>query len=297
LQHDPRVEARTRIGYGQATVGGVSTEVLAYEQSGTAPPAVVRGRLPVGSGEIALGAKLLRRLHAHIGSEVSFSVAEGELEAERAPRDLRLSVVGVTVLPLFGESELADGAVVTLDAVHAANGNATPRIVLVRLDRNDRLGALAALDRDYTEEIHGDAIPARVVNLHGVRGLPLSGAAITGILAVLLLFFTLTASARTKDLGVLRALGMTSRRVGRVVSAEGALFAGVIVAIGIPLGLIIGAFGWRAIADAFGVENSPSFPFAIVLVIPATFVVAFLAARLPARRARRSDVARMLHSE
>ncbi len=62
IVHDRRVAAATPARYGQVTVGGRSTEVLAYDPAGTAPPEMLQGRAPTHADEIAPGARLLHEL-------------------------------------------------------------------------------------------------------------------------------------------------------------------------------------------------------------------------------------------
>ena len=64
LTHDRRIHTSTVARYGQAAVDDVQTELLAVDVKGTAPPELVSGRLPASDSEIALGARLLRRIGA-----------------------------------------------------------------------------------------------------------------------------------------------------------------------------------------------------------------------------------------
>ena len=82
LAGDPRIEAQTVSRVCAATVGGEGAEVLAVRPGGTAPPVLASGRLPASASEIALGARLARRLDAERGDLVRFSVAGGDCETE-----------------------------------------------------------------------------------------------------------------------------------------------------------------------------------------------------------------------
>ena len=119
---DPRIEASTVARTCPAAVEDESVEALAVRPAGTAPPVVVSGRLPASASEIALGARLARRLDAQIGDLVRFSIAGGDCETAELPKDVELTVVGVAVPPVFGDSDIGHGAIVTLDAVAAAGG-------------------------------------------------------------------------------------------------------------------------------------------------------------------------------
>ena len=98
-------------------------------------------------------------------------------------------------------------------------------------------------------------MPARIVNLHRVRSLPLLGALLAALFGTVLLAYTLAVAVRrrVRQLGVLRALGMNGRRVGRVLLWQGVALALAIVVIGLPLGLAVGAVAWRAFAHGLGV--------------------------------------------
>ena len=100
---------------------------------------------------------------------------------------------------------------------------------------------------------------------------------------------------RTKELGMLRAVGMSRRQVRRMVRHEGALTAVVGAALGIGVGLTLAAIVTVALADS-----------GMVLVIPAGLIVGYVvaaavagvaAAALPARRAGKLPVLAALTHE
>jgi hypothetical protein len=294
---DPRITHRTLAAYGDATVNGKGTEVLAFTANGDAPPAIVRGRLPTTASEIALGGPSLRRLGVHLGSVVRFSVRGGEFDHGGKTSTRRMRVVGEGVAPIFGESDVGQVGMVTFAGLKAAGGDTTPQFVLARL----RGGAahVAALRGHYTEELLTDTIPARIVNLHRVRGLPLLGILLAGVLGTIVLVSTLAISgrARARELAVLRALGLPSRRIGAVVAWQGVLLASGMLVIGIPVGLGVGVAGWHRVADGLGVASAATIPLLLLLLIPLALLVGAGASLLPARRARRAPVGDLLRVE
>ncbi len=298
LLADHRLAARTSASYGQATLENTSREVFAFDPNGTAPPEVLRGRLPRTDSEIAIGAHLLNA-HTHIGSTVEFTVGDGEYDTLGKPtRTLRLTVVGVALPPIFGESDLGDVSVVTFGAITRSGGDTTPKFVLARLAGNRRT-TLTSLRHDYTSEMLENVVPARVVNLHRVRTLPIVGALIAAVLAVVLVAFTLMVSVRlrTRELGTLRALGLPARRLASVLSWQGIALTAVLVTIGIPLGLLGGAALWRFVAHQLGLGAAPELPMWIALLVPVALVVAAACSLLPARQARRASVGTLLRAE
>ena len=94
---------------------------------------------------------------------------------------------------------------------------------------------------------------------------------------------------RTREIGLLRAVGMSRRQVRTMVQAEGAILAALGVLAGIGLGLLLAfVFGrtWRGQGfDTYAVPVP-----LLALVVVGSVVTGILAATIPARRAARTDV-------
>ena len=100
---------------------------------------------------------------------------------------------------------------------------------------------------------------------------------------------------RTRELGMLRAVGMTRRQVKRMVRHESVIIALIGAATGIPLGLALGAAVIRRLST-YGVAFHV--PVAAISAFLAITVVAGLGAGLlPARRASRLNVLQALQYE
>jgi putative ABC transport system permease protein len=100
---------------------------------------------------------------------------------------------------------------------------------------------------------------------------------------------------RTRELGMLRAVGMTRRQVRRMVRHESVITALIGAALGLPLGIFLAALVTRALQEfdvRFEVPPGQLIFFAVVAVI-----VGMLAAILPARRAARLNVLHALQYE
>jgi putative ABC transport system permease protein len=100
---------------------------------------------------------------------------------------------------------------------------------------------------------------------------------------------------RTREIGMLRAVGMTRRQARRMIRHESIITALIGAAMGIPLGIFLSALVTQALSK-----------YGIGLSIPVTELVAFttvaivagvLAAIIPARRASRIDVLAALQYE
>ncbi|MDO8916175.1 MAG: FtsX-like permease family protein [Coriobacteriia bacterium] len=122
-----------------------------------------------------------------------------------------------------------------------------------------------------------------------------------GVLALpslLALMNTLAMSvlARTREIGMLRAVGSTRTQVRRMVLAESLLLA----SIGTVFGLVAGVWlGYALVAALQGIFPMPyTFPTGgVVTAIVVGLVFGMLAAILPARSASRLDVVEALHYE
>jgi putative ABC transport system permease protein len=100
---------------------------------------------------------------------------------------------------------------------------------------------------------------------------------------------------RTRELGMLRAVGMTRRQVRRMVRQESVITALIGAAVGLPLGMFLAALVSNALADegiGFRVPWGQLVAFTIVAV-----VAGVLAAIAPARRAAKLNVLRALQYE
>jgi putative ABC transport system permease protein len=101
---------------------------------------------------------------------------------------------------------------------------------------------------------------------------------------------TLSIHERTRELGVLRAVGQTRRQLRSMVRWESAVVATFGALAGIGLGTLIGWGLVRAGRDALALTtfSIPLGPMATIVVVGA--VAGVLAAVLPARRAARLDI-------
>jgi putative ABC transport system permease protein len=106
----------------------------------------------------------------------------------------------------------------------------------------------------------------------------------------------LSVSERVREIGMLRAIGMTRRLVGRMIRTEAALTALAGAVIGTLVGLFLG-IAIRALLESIGFA-ALSIPAASLSMFFLLSVIAgVLAAALPARRASRMDVLEAIRGE
>jgi putative ABC transport system permease protein len=105
----------------------------------------------------------------------------------------------------------------------------------------------------------------------------------------------LTIFERTRELGMLRAVGMTRRQVRRMIRHESVVTSLIGGALGIVIGILLGLLVTIALSDQ-GIVFAVPYAQVVIFVL-ATIVVGILAAILPARRAARLNVLEALQYE
>jgi putative ABC transport system permease protein len=105
----------------------------------------------------------------------------------------------------------------------------------------------------------------------------------------------LTVFERTREIGMLRAVGMTQRQTRRMIRAESVVTS----LIGAALGIVVGFFLALLVTHALSSEGIVfAVPYlSVVYFVLAAIVVGILAAIFPARRAARLNVLQALQYE
>ncbi|MGZ4207501.1 MAG: FtsX-like permease family protein, partial [Actinomycetota bacterium] len=270
---------------------------------GLIAPVVLDGRTPTGAYEVALGAKTLRDLHAHIGSTVTVGI-----DAIQGAVKVPLRVVGSVVLPPSSDSaRLGVGAVFPIDAEKTmipASVNPPPITdFLIRFAPGvDKKRALAQLLREVGSDYSAipQTRPSDLVNFGQVQNLPLLLAGLVALLAAATLAHTLVTSVRRRrrDLAILKMLGFVPGQVRWAVAWQATTFIAVALLIGLPLGIAVGRTIWTVFAGQVGVQAEPVTPaIALLLTIPGGILLANLIAAVPAVIAGRMRPAVVLRAE
>ena len=265
-------------------------------EKGAASFTVLDGRAPADAVEVALGPDLLERLDVTIGDRVSLLDTNGQ------PR--RLEVVGRVLVPDTDDYVFTAGAVFTTDGLDEfRQSDPSGQVVLNWRAGVDPVAAGARLQQDHPYALSAysrPSAPNEIANLARVRQLPWVLAALLAIigLAAVTHFLVTMVRRRRRELAVLRSLGYTRRQVAATARWQATILVLVALAVGAPVGFLVGQWTWSIAAGVLGV--APDVPIPIVpllLLVPATVIVANVVATVPARAAGRVAPSTALRTE
>ncbi len=151
-------------------------------------------------------------------------------------------------------------------------------------------------DRGFTATTVADQIGSFETVISGIIGVLNAFAVIALIAAGFGIINTLLMSVqeRTREIGLMKAMGMSGKKVYALFSME-AVFIGFLgSAIGALVAIVLGTVVSSALADTWlsglpGLHIMQFAPASIVLIILVVMLIAFLAGTLPARRAARQN--------
>jgi hypothetical protein len=254
-------------------------------------PRILSGQMPRAWREIALGESTARSLGVGVGDVVTV----GSVDVEPS----EWSVVGLVVPPLSPTTTRpGDGAYTTLTNAAALFPDRIPDETLVAL-------AYAPGVDDRVLETSLAAEPGWVFGARSHARRPGAVANLLGVSVVLwwmvgfFLVFGMCATAacaarrsrrQVHDLVVLRALGFTRRDAVWSALAEATATMCLGVAVGLPLGLVMGRASWQLSAGDLGVDDAQSsvgpVAFATIAVVATVVAVVLVTASCRALRMR-----------
>ncbi|MFM9368175.1 ABC transporter permease [Streptomyces sp. Da 82-17] len=294
VAHVPGVAAATPIASAGLTVDGEYAMVSGVDPKQLGKVASLTfesgSAEAVGPGKIALSTTLAARTGLRTGDTLKAELAPDDGESTRHER---LEVVGV-----YQENEVVDSAVADVtDVLPYAAGRAYDSVLVKAapgkapgLDRDIReaLGNSPLLQVQSQEQLTKQASGEIGVMLNMMYGL--LGMAV--VIAVLGVINTLAMSVfeRTREIGMLRAIGLDRRGVRRMVRLESV----VISLFGAVLGLGTGVFlAWAggSLTSSGLPDYTTTLPWPrLLLLLLLSLTIGVLAAIWPARRAARLNM-------
>jgi predicted permease len=158
--------------------------------------------------------------------------------------------------------------------------------VVRALDANLPISEMRTYEELYRySAVEGPHVAIELVATMGAVGLVLALAGLYGLVAY-------TVSRRTREIGIRIAIGAGPSDVLRLVMGKGLVLVGIGTVIGLVLGVAVEQLMNSMLFNAGGVDIV-----AYVVVVPSLFLVAMLAAYVPARRASRIAPSQALRYE
>ena len=323
LSTDPYVQSWSTIdGFPNIQIEGTTVPVISMEPHAKVGPPVVTGHGLDANNQILLGAATMAALHKHLGDSVVASYGNPKDAPVYVP-PTRLTIVGTVTLPAVGNpltvhTSMGVGGIISKNVEPAtmrkflASPYATlngPKMVLIRIRTGVSLSrARASLEKIanignrelYAVGVLSVQYPAEIENYRSISATPAVLALALAGGAVIAIALTLTASVhrRRRDLALLRALGFLRRQLMAAIAWQASVVAFVGVALGVPLGIIVGRWMWTLFANSVDAVPEPTVPvLTVVIVSLSALVLANLVAALPGRSAARTPTADVLRDE
>ncbi|MFG2602252.1 ABC transporter permease [Streptomyces sp. NPDC048514] len=298
LQRLPQVDTAVGLGRGVAQVDGGGRALTVTDPAGLARTfdlGTVDGSLhDLGRDGIALARKEAGRLHLRTGDTARLTFTDGKSE-------------NFTVRAVYDRSELAGDYVISRAAWAPHRTQDSDRLIAVTFDPGVSADAGRAAVRNTAARYGNPEVQTRdeyarssAAGIDMMLTLVYALLALAVVIALLGIANTLTLALheRTRELGLLRAVGQTRAQLRAMVRWESVLVA----AFGTAGGLGLGAFlGWVLVKASEGASDT-AFAFALpptrlALVALVGITAGALAGLRPARRAARLDVLRAIATE
>lgn len=310
LNSDPDVVAWSGADYAQLRVDGKTESILGITPGAKVAPPLLSGHGVESPGQVVLGPETMSELHKRVGEEVTVTNESG--------RSTTLQIVGTATFPAVGDQQhtsLGSGALLDYKLIPESERNVFdlpgggPNAILVRMKSPTTAAALSRLHKIalVLQQAAQDEVeilpvqrPAEVADAGTLRATPSFLALGLAAGAVLALGLALVASVRRRrrDLALLKALGFTQRQLAAAVAWQSTVAAVIGLALGIPIGVLVGRELWTLFARSIDVVPEPTVPvLPMVLLSLGALVFANAVALLPGRSAARTSAALVLKAE
>jgi len=275
---------------GLLSLDGEEVAAHAMQQVDDVRPTLVEGRVPTGDDEIALGLVTQRDLGVDLGDTV--------VATDRAGDEHELEIVGTVALPAFQDRDPGVGSFLDGDTWDDLSLSGGTTEMVVRYEDGVDVDALEEqLSTEHLVGFRPSTLPSRLDNLDQSRAVLPALAAFFAAIGLLGLLHALLTAVRERRamLAMLRLLGSPRRsvRLSVVWQAEFLMLAGL--AVGIPLGFLLGRTIWHLVIRDLGVVDDLSVEAVqLALLVPAGLLAALLVSLVPAWIAARRRIAAAL---
>ncbi|HET7387178.1 MAG TPA: FtsX-like permease family protein [Nocardioidaceae bacterium] len=250
-----------------------------------------KGTLDVGKGQIALSTDGAKDYHAHVGDTLTLAFPKGPQKTKVVGIYAKSDVIGDTLVPfsLVKQAQLPRfDNTISVDAADGASATAVGKR-LTELVKD--VPTVNVQTKQEFSKAQRSSVNQLLYLIYALLGLAI-------VIAVLGIVNTLALSVieRTREVGLLRAVGLSRRQLRRMVRLESIAIAVLGAVLGVVMGLGFGVVLQQAVADQGITELAIPIVRLVVFVVIAA-VVGVLAAVFPARRAAKLNVLRAITTE
>jgi ABC-type lipoprotein release transport system permease subunit len=312
---DPAVRGIGAGNYGDVAVNGVPVPAFDLEVvQGRVSVGIVEGRPAATSDEIVLGGETIGRLGVRVGDTVDVDTGAGARPMRLTGRGIfphmgqgSFSTTGLGIGAQLGAGSLVSfGDFETVPPDYELNGRRYNFVII------DVGGSPSALDTELAEleasiaadggfaVVRHEQPPTKIRDLNRVRVVPGATAGVLALVAVAALAHLLVTSVRERrrELALLRTLGFSGRQLHASVSWHASVIALAALAVGAPLGILLGRAVWRWFADGLYASAPADTPWTWFVGAPiGTLLLANLVAAIPGHWAARTHPAVALRNE
>ena len=290
----PGVRSVTPLQIGSLEVAGEEMAAVVADAQALSVPAnltFLKGSAALGPGDILVQRTLAERRAWQVGSTVAGRYPDGSAATFR-------------IAGIFADNRVVGRSVVIDPAGYAEHAPATLiQKAFVDFDDTQAVAALAGVrnvmraypnvqlqDREDAKEDARQSVE-QILTVVVVLLILSIAIATLGIVNTL----GLSVIERTREIGLLRAVGMARSQVAAMIRYESIMIALFGAVLGVGLGAAVGWALQRAMADDVTVLRIPVDRLGLYLL--AAIAIAVLAAVWPARRASRMNVLQAIHTE
>jgi hypothetical protein len=303
-------------------VDGVGVPTFSVQdEGGSRSPvslAMVSGRAPTAKDQAAIGPATAKSLGVRVGDWVVIG------------RGQKVHLVGEALFPSDVHSEFDEGLWLTAAEFDSEVPPPLPsdpdEVVAVRFSDvgNEENEAISAAEADVSgnpistgpigklaanlgvpmsalnSDVEPVSVPPELTNLEDLSQLPIVLGGFLAVLGLAALSYVLVVSGRSRraEFAVYKALGLDEKMSRRIVYFQASVIATIGLVLGVPLGIIIGRWGWSAVATRVPMVDIPPLSIVVVvLAVPIVLAASTAVAVWPARRVARAKPAEALRSE
>ncbi|WP_406296471.1 ABC transporter permease [Embleya sp. NBC_00888] len=255
------------------------------------------GNAAISAGKAAIGENFAKDHNLGIGGKIEITFPNGQkttVEVGAIRKKAEGADIGAgdtTIIPNTVMKQFVPNVQYQIMMVNAASGQDASKVGAALKSALDPFPQVKARDQSDYKELIGKQIDTFLYLIYGLLGLAI-------IISILGVINTLALSVveRTREIGLMRAIGASRRQIRRMIRLESMVIATFGALVGLALGMAWGIGAQRLLAKQ-GLDVL-EIPWGTVIgIVVAAAVVGLLAAVMPAFRAARMNVLRAIATD